>query len=59
MELKNIIIEGNKFIPPVLIFVQEKTRAKQLLFELRKIMRDAVSVSKGKHLQNKIELISG
>jgi hypothetical protein len=29
--LKNIIVEGG-FVPPVLIFVQEKARAKQLYF---------------------------
>jgi hypothetical protein len=32
-------MEG-KFVPPVLIFVQEKLRAKQLFYELKKIMKD-------------------
>lgn len=31
LELKNMISE-NRFIPPALIFVQEKLRAKQLFF---------------------------
>ena len=36
-----MILEG-KFIPPVLIFLQEKERAKDLFFEMRKILRDTV-----------------
>lgn len=31
MHLKNLVTEG-KLVPPVLIFVQEKTRAKQLYY---------------------------
>lgn len=39
LELKNMIAE-NRFVPPALIFVQEKIRAKQLYFELKKIMKN-------------------
>lgn len=40
-----MITEG-KFIPPILIFVQEKQRAKQLYFELKKILKGGMDISK-------------
>ena len=33
-----MIVEG-KLVPPVLIFVQEKNRAKQLFYEVKKYMK--------------------
>jgi ATP-dependent RNA helicase DDX52/ROK1 len=36
--LKNLITEG-KLVPPVLIFVQEKQRAKQLYYEITRYLR--------------------
>lgn len=44
IEVRNMITEG-RFIPPVLIFVQEKQRAKQLYFELRKILKGGLNIS--------------
>ena len=45
VELRNMIEEG-KFVPPVLIFVQEKQRAKQLFYELKKILKGKMDLSK-------------
>lgn len=42
VELRNLIRDG-RFVPPVLLFVQSKERAKELFFELRKIMREAMN----------------
>jgi ATP-dependent RNA helicase DDX52/ROK1 len=50
--LKNLIIEGG-FVPPALIFVQEKSRAKQLYYELKKILKSTVG---GKE---KLEVLTG
>lgn len=38
VQVRNMIVEG-QFVPPVLIFVQEKQRAKQLYYELKKILK--------------------
>lgn len=38
VHVRNMIVEG-QFVPPVLIFVQEKQRAKQLYYELKKILK--------------------
>lgn len=43
--LKNIITEG-KLVPPVLVFVQEKTRAKQLYYELKKYLKEQMQEGK-------------
>ena len=38
MHMKNMVVEG-KLVPPVLIFVQSKQRAKQLYYEMKKFLR--------------------
>lgn len=50
------MIAQNRFVPPALIFVQEKIRAKQLLFQLKKIMKDGPG---GLDLSKKVEVLTG
>ena len=54
IELKNMICE-NRFVPPALIFVQEKTRAKQLYYEMKKIMKH----TNGMDLSSRVEVLTG
>lgn len=49
--LRNMIFEG-KLKPPVLIFVQEKRRAKQLYYEVKKILKSGLREGR------KIELLT-
>jgi hypothetical protein len=35
------MINENKFMIPILIFVQEKQRTKQLLYEIKKILKNS------------------
>lgn len=46
----------NKFVPPVLIFLQEKTRAKQLYYELKKILKNT---NGGMDISKRLELLTG
>lgn len=50
------MISEGRFIPPVLIFVQEKTRVKQLLFELKKILKNGPG---GIDISKKVDALSG
>ena len=50
------MIAENRFIPPVLIFMQEKARTKQLFYELRKIMK---ATNGGMDLSSRLEVLSG
>lgn len=36
------MILNGKFVPPVLMFVQQKERARELFFEMKKILKETV-----------------
>lgn len=50
------MISENRFIPPAILFVQEKARAKQLYYEVKKIMKNGPA---GLDLSKKVEVLTG